>query len=50
MPSRSLIRISRQPLKQKVKRAWNAIVKKMSDDKLYAFRELINGRFQAVKC
>ena len=37
-------------LKQKVKRAWNAIVKKMSDDKLYAFRELINGRFQAVKC
>ena len=37
-------------LKQKAKRAWNAIVKKMSDDKLYAFRELINGRFQAVKC
>jgi len=37
-------------LKQKVKRAWNSIVKKMSDDKLYAFRELINGRFQVVKC
>jgi len=37
-------------LKQKAKRAWNAIVKKMSDDKLYAFRELINGRFQTVKC
>jgi len=37
-------------LKQKAKRAWNTIVKKMSDDKLYAFRELINGRFQAVKC
>jgi len=36
-------------LKEKVKRAWNTIVKKMSDDKLYAFRELINGRFQAVK-
>ncbi len=36
-------------LKQKVKRVWNSIVKKMTDDKLYAFRELINGRFQAVK-
>ena len=36
-------------LKEKVKQAWRKLEKDMSDDKLYAFRELINGRFQTVK-
>ena len=36
-------------LKEKINRAWRKLEKEMTDDKLYAFRELINGRFQTVK-
>ena len=46
------VKSSRQKLKtlkEKIKQAWHKLEKDMSDDKLYAFRELINGRFQTVK-